>query len=663
MKKKLQLVLSLTLLLCVFGLNAQRNASYNTLTPVKQEVKQEKNAPEVRFVNEKGAVVILIDNQYHFPYDISDNKQHVAIQGFEMNTSYYYSEESGLVYIEGLAYAVSDDGIVAGTFTDPETGINVAGLWYPDVQEWQFLGMNPDVPNFGDSEYSGAWSMSNDGSKVAVMQFLENWNTVSYIWTPNGGYTELPSTSSSTRPNGINSNGNVVVGHAVNDDTGFWIPCYWVDGEYNEIPDAFGEALNVSEDGTYICGYMESMNGDAFLFNTNTSELLTISNTFEAGTSLSATCVTNEGNAFGYVANGFPPMPDLRRAFAYTGGELMSFNDYLLMNGVAEAENWTIYSINNVTPDGLTFVGAANMDGSDVTFILTLEESLCDGPKNLTYTIDENNHTNVILNWTAPEDPVDVTYEIYTSHTAEEPIHAGITETTFTVENLEAGTHSFVVKANWGGECLSSGSNIVRPTIYPCPESDMCELFFSMVDQYGDGWNGGYIKIVGQTSGMEYKVGIETGGAVDAPETYTLKLCPEVYEFTWVRGEWDFEVGFTITFNEEEVYNVEIEGITDTFDLTFLELDVDCGTSVGEMTAEDNIVILPNPAKDYFSINADNITKVEVVNALGQVVDVVTVNNSNKAQINTSNYKNGMYFVKVTTSDNNTAVKKVVISK
>ena len=45
-----------------------------------------------------------------------------------------------------------------------------------------------------------------------------------------------------------------------------------------------------------------------------------------------------------------------------------------------------------------------------------------------------------------------------------------------------------------------------------------------------------------------------------------------------------------------------------------------------------------------------------------QVVEIINVNGSN-VQINTENYNNGIYFVRVLTSDANVTVKKVVVSK
>lgn len=658
-------MLAVVLFACGFSVNAQKNANYNALTSVeKQGVKKENRVPEVSVRNVKGAAITIIDSQYHFPYDISDNKQHVAIQAFGESQSFYWSEGAGLIPIVGTVFAVSDDGIVAGYYPD-EQGNNVAGLWYPDVQQWQFLGMNPDYPNFfaENPDYNGAWAMSNDGLYVGVMQFQEDWSTSTYIWTPNDGYTQLPNgTSTQTRPNGISADGSVVVGHGT-DEIGYWTVCYWKDGEIYTVADIYGEAMNASPSGRFICGYSDGADGSAFIYDITNDELTIIENSLEVGTALSATCVTDNGDAFGYLAGGFPPMPDMRRAFAYVGGELMYFNDYLLSNGVGEAESWIIYSINNVTADGRTFIGAANMDGQDCTFILTLEESLCDGPSNLTYTFSEADYRDVILSWNAPADPVDVTYEIYTGYSATEPIYAGITETTFVIEDLEPGAYTFLVRANWGGECLSGGSNTVKPTIYPCAVENMCELVFTMVDEYGDGWNNGYIEIVGTLSDMVYKAELKQGGYVDDPTVLVLPLCSDLYTFTWVKGEWDSEVGFTVTLEGEEILNVEMGAIDETFELTLLEnFEVHCAADVNEMPETNIVSIMPNPAKNYFNIEGENIANVEIFNAIGQIVDTFNTESDN-LQINTANYNNGIYFVKVTTTDAQVIVNKVVVSK
>ena len=98
-------MLALALFVCGFSVNAQKKATYNAMTSVeKQDVKKENRAPEVRVMDVRGAAITIIDSDYHFPYDISDNKQHVAIQAFGESESYYWSEATGMIYIEGTVF-------------------------------------------------------------------------------------------------------------------------------------------------------------------------------------------------------------------------------------------------------------------------------------------------------------------------------------------------------------------------------------------------------------------------------------------------------------------------------------------------------------------------------------------------------------------------------
>lgn len=70
----------------------------------------------------------------------------------------------------------------------------------------------------------------------------------------------------------------------------------------------------------------------------------------------------------------------------------------------------------------------------------------------------------------------------------------------------------------------------------------------------------------------------------------------------------------------------------------------DCEDAVDEAVAEA-VKVYPNPANDFVKISCDNIKNVSVYNALGQRVEEFEVNN-NELNINTSNYQNGVYFVK-----------------
>ena len=619
-------------------------------------------APEIRVIQEEGGEIIKILNDHHCPYDISDNKKHVVIQAYAEASSYYWSEETGVIAFDGSGFAVSDDGVVAGFFSN-EDGYNVAGLWYPTTQKWEFLGMNPDIPEFADIDYNSAWTMSNDGEKVGVMQFDEAWNTYTYVWSKEDGYVKLSNgQSTNTRPQGMSSDGRIIAGFFV-DDMGYRAPCYWSNwGTGNKlftITSSLGESWGVSPNGEYVCGGLKNSKGNAFIYHTIKHELTLIENTLsEGGGDMTALCVTDDGNAFGYLCTGDPADYKLRRGFAYVDGELMFFEDFLMTNGILDADSWSVYSVNSVTADGKTFIGAAKMKGKDYTFAVTIPEAECDAPDNLTYTIDENFHNSITLSWDAPENPVDVTYEIYTSYTEIDPIYQGITETSFTIDNMDAGYYKFLVKANWGGECLSNASNSVSPVIYPCAQNGMCEITFEMLDGYGDGWNGAYIDIIPKNSDFTYSVGLEKEGL----ETITknISLCPDDYTFVWHRGEFDEEISFSILFDGAEIYRADTGDIDYMFPVSFFEYKINCAADIEEAEQTSPLNLYPNPVNDkLYIVTEAEIEEVVVYDVFGRLQDHKTTRLQDNTTIDVSGLNNGVYFVKIYT-DNVNFVKRII---
>ena len=609
--------------------------------------------PEVTVVTEEGYELIKIANEYLCPYDISDNKKHVVIQAWGEGLSYYWSEETGIIEFSGNGYGISDEGVVAGWFANDEL-YNVAGLWHPDTQKWEFLGMNPDIPNYADFDYNGAWTMSNDGKKLGIMQFDAAWNTYTYVWSERDGYVKLSNGQSTvTRPQAMNSDGSIVAGFYV-DDMGYRAPCYWEDGSLFPISSYLGESWGVSPNGRFVCGNLKNSQNNAFIYDITEEELILIPKTL-AGISgpMTALCVTDNGDAFGYASPDNPADYFARRGFAYVDGELMFFEDFLMTNGVAEADSWSTYCVNNVTPDGKTFIGAANMKSQNYSFIVTIGEPDCEAPKNLTYSIDENNYNSLTLSWDAPENADNVTYEIYTSYTEIDPIYQGITETSFTIDNMEAGHYKFVVKANWNGECLSNPSNAVEPIIYPCDTKDMCEITFEMLDGYGDGWNGAFIYILGSNNDFSYSIGLEKEGLETV--TKTIALCPDNYTFVWNWGEFDEEISFSIVFNDEKIYEAKPGSIDYLFPTYFLEYEVNCGEDIAETEQASSLDLYPNPVQDklYIETGAE-IEEVVVYDVYGRIQNL---RNSETQKLRNSfdvtDLNSGVYFVQIKTEEGN----------
>jgi hypothetical protein len=88
------------------------------------------------------------------------------------------------------------------------------------------------------------------------------------------------------------------------------------------------------------------------------------------------------------------------------------------------------------------------------------------------------------------------------------------------------------------------------------------------------------------------------------------------------------------------------------------------GTPSGTINNENQVYVnvFPNPATDYVILNlSENMRKVSVINALGQVV-IQTDVNSTETIINTSKLDKGIYFISIETADR-VITRKINITK
>ncbi|MBK6282767.1 MAG: DUF2271 domain-containing protein [Draconibacterium sp.] len=74
-----------------------------------------------------------------------------------------------------------------------------------------------------------------------------------------------------------------------------------------------------------------------------------------------------------------------------------------------------------------------------------------------------------------------------------------------------------------------------------------------------------------------------------------------------------------------------------------------------EITSENNIQIFPNPTKNIFHIRGENITDIEILNVAGSVI----FKNNSTTRIDMSNFKNGIYLVRMKVG-NQIIIKKLV---
>ena len=73
----------------------------------------------------------------------------------------------------------------------------------------------------------------------------------------------------------------------------------------------------------------------------------------------------------------------------------------------------------------------------------------------------------------------------------------------------------------------------------------------------------------------------------------------------------------------------------------------------------NGMMIYPNPTKDNINITAENMTRITITNALGQVMYDEEVSSDNEI-INMAQYEAGVYMVRITT-ENGVAVERITV--
>lgn len=311
--------------------------------------------------------------EYTFPTAISSDGMHVTGSQFGGLNSYLWTMFGSTVDFPGEAQDVSDNGLAVGTYNtefDFEgMDVSTAGFWNKESQQWEFLGINPDVPEFFGAYYNSAYGVTHDFETVVGMQWFADWTVKAFKWTEENGYQALePPVEYNTRANGISGNGNVIYGWAEPNWTR--TPVIWYNDEMIFIDNTqYGECFGASASGNFVTG---AIGASGFLWSP--AEGVTFfENTLNQG-SISPMVVLEDGTVFGYTAEGFPPSPDLRRAFVrFPDGTMQTFNEYVESRGWFEASDWIFFSINDVTPDGNIFIGAAELpSGEWISFVLNL---------------------------------------------------------------------------------------------------------------------------------------------------------------------------------------------------------------------------------------------------------------------------------------------------
>lgn len=86
------------------------------------------------------------------------------------------------------------------------------------------------------------------------------------------------------------------------------------------------------------------------------------------------------------------------------------------------------------------------------------------------------------------------------------------------------------------------------------------------------------------------------------------------------------------------------------------------GEGVESVEILNNVNIYPNPASDLINVTAENLTKINIYNSIGQLVYSQDVN-ANEVKVSTDSWTNGLYYINVETKDGFKSSQKIIVNK
>jgi uncharacterized membrane protein len=257
---------------------------------------------------------------------------------------------------------ISDDGLfVGGTVLNSATNLYEAGRYDATTGTWTPLGgLGAEI----DGQVSSGWAISGDGMSVVGLGWLPTARAHAIKWTDGEGVIDLGSTvdGSSSRANGVNVDGSVVVGWQ---DGNGRQGAVWVNGvqelifRTNGTP--AGAAQKVTADGEWVTGIdIAGFFGFAEYWRYNT-----ITDTYEnlgnlatgAQSRASGNAITDDGSIIAGGTWGLGPAT-FGTAIIWTAetGTIL-FSDWLTAQNVDFDAGYEFAFVTDVSSDGSWFTG------------------------------------------------------------------------------------------------------------------------------------------------------------------------------------------------------------------------------------------------------------------------------------------------------------------
>jgi hypothetical protein len=190
-------------------------------------------------------------------------------------------------------------------------------------------------------------------------------------------------------------------------------------------------------------------------------------------------------------------------------------------------------------------------EGPLYTFTANCFVPSCPAPTGIMVSNIDN--TSATVSWTPSGDETNWNLE-YKETSATTWTVVPVTTPSYTINGLTAAT-LYDVRVQAECDPVNSNPSTYDATTFStgiCAAADQCTYTFDLADDYGDGWNGGYIEV--QQNGITAAIVEMTTGSTG---TQTISLCNGISaSLIWYTGSFDSEVSFSVyDANDSLVYS------------------------------------------------------------------------------------------------------------
>jgi uncharacterized membrane protein len=334
-----------------------------------------------------------------FPYAMSQDGTVVAGYDVTSHGPFRWTRSDGYQSLgmaaspsNGKAWVSYDGTKVASTIENADTTNATLGLWSLG-SGWQYI-QPPSGAIVVDKDGGSTYGISGDGNTVVGLYWIPTGKAHGFAWTQATGGIDLASSGRSSRANGVNYDGSLIVGWDEHPVQGFRRPAVWANDTLQDIePNGNGEVISTNSSGDVIGGYLSDSLGNyrwATLWHRSggnwTRQTLPLVSGTETGGINMVESITADGKmAVGYCS--FAGDPFYTTGFVWTDSTgCVDVVQFLANYGILPDPSFQIQDVNCISPDGTMLVGFGHdtvSPGLTRAFMIHLDRAAVSVPRNL----------------------------------------------------------------------------------------------------------------------------------------------------------------------------------------------------------------------------------------------------------------------------------------